>query len=102
MDAASAGTGIATAPGWRLGRALRALHASSQAAPLREEMNTLEAPAWRKLWIFLSVSREFFSFLVRKYCAQLERIRGKYAGGGRGEIERTLMRRADQDRGSRR
>lgn len=42
--------GMAMAPGERLGSALRALQASSQAAALRDEMKTLEAPAWRKLW----------------------------------------------------
>jgi hypothetical protein len=45
----SAGTEMATAPGERLGWALRALQASSQALALREEMKTLDAPAWRKL-----------------------------------------------------
>jgi hypothetical protein len=47
--ALSAGTEMARAPGRRLGSALRALQAASQAAALREEMKTLAAPAWRRL-----------------------------------------------------
>lgn len=45
----SAGTEMAMAPGARLGRALRAATAESQAAALREVMKTFEAPAWRRL-----------------------------------------------------
>lgn len=45
----SAGAEMARAPGWRLGRAFSLATASSQAADLREEMNTFEAPAWRRL-----------------------------------------------------
>ena len=41
---------MATAFGARLGRALRAVQAERQAAGLREEMKTLEAPAWRRLF----------------------------------------------------
>lgn len=40
---------MASAPAARPGRALRALQASSQAAALRDEMKTLEQPAWMKL-----------------------------------------------------
>ena len=40
---------MARAPGRRLGSALSVAHAASQAAALRELMNTLEAPAWRRL-----------------------------------------------------
>ena len=49
--AESAGTEMALAPGERFGRALRALTAVSQAEALRDEMKTLEQPAWRKLYI---------------------------------------------------
>jgi hypothetical protein len=45
----SAGTEMAAAPGARLGREFSFLTAASQAAALREEMKTLEAPAWRRL-----------------------------------------------------
>lgn len=45
----SAGTEMACAPGARLGRALRAWTAESQASALREVMKTFEAPAWRRL-----------------------------------------------------
>ena len=51
MVAASAGTEMAHAPGDRPGRALRVLTAESQAEALREEMKTLEAPAWRRLLV---------------------------------------------------
>lgn len=47
----SAGMAMAMAPGARLGRALRTVQAERQAAGLREEMKTLEAPAWRRLGI---------------------------------------------------
>ena len=40
---------MAFAPGARLGRALRAFTADSQAAALRDVMYTFEAPAWRNL-----------------------------------------------------
>jgi hypothetical protein len=40
---------MASAPGERLGRALRDATAESQAAALRDVMKTLEQPAWRKL-----------------------------------------------------
>jgi hypothetical protein len=50
--AQSAGTGMARAPGRRFGSALRAAQASLQAEALREEMKTLEQPAWRRLFLF--------------------------------------------------
>jgi hypothetical protein len=41
---------MALAPGAKPGSALRTLHASSQALALREEIKTLAAPAWRRLF----------------------------------------------------
>ncbi len=43
------GREIARAPGARFGSALRVLTAESQAAFLRDEMKTVDAPAWRRL-----------------------------------------------------
>ena len=41
---------MARAPGARLGSALRVLTADSHAAFLRDEMKTVDAPAWRRLY----------------------------------------------------
>jgi len=59
----SAGTATARAPGARLGSALSAATASSQADALREEMKTVEAPACRKLPDHLLAFHLFFSFV---------------------------------------
>lgn len=49
--ALSEGTEIARWVDWSTpGRALRVLQAESQAEALRDEMKTLEAPAWMRLW----------------------------------------------------
>ena len=47
----SAGTEMAFAPAALLGSALSAATASSHAFALREVMYTLDAPAWRRLYV---------------------------------------------------